>query len=119
MLQCSALGRLNNVISSSQEHPMTSYPSTAIAAQWTRLWVDTSILMADAAAVMAMRSMRMMSGGRAATDEAERMLGEKVEAGFELVGALASGRVKSPQAAARKTVSVMGKRVRGNRKRLG
>jgi len=98
---------------------MTSYPSTAVAAQWTRLWVDTAFLMADAAAVTTMRTMRMLSGGRVATREAERMLSEKVEAGFELAGALASGRVKTPQAAARKTVSVIGKRVRSNRKRLG
>lgn len=98
---------------------MTSYPSTAVAAQWTRLWVDTSFLMADSAAVMAMRAMRMMSGGRTASRETERMLGEKVEVGFELAGALASGKVKTPEAAARKTVSVMGRRVRANRKRLG
>jgi hypothetical protein len=98
---------------------MTRQPSTAVAAQWTRLWVDTSFLMADAAAVMMMRSMRMMAGGRAAGHEAERMLAEKVEAGFELAGALASGRVRNPEAAARKTVSVMGKRVRANRQRLG
>lgn len=98
---------------------MTHHPSTAVAAQWTRLWVDTSFLMADAAAVMAMRTLRMMSGGRTATREAERMLGEKAEAGFELAGAMAAGKMKTPQAAARKTVSVLGKRVRANRKRLG
>lgn len=98
---------------------MTSYPSTAVAAQWTRLWVDTSFMMADSAAVMVMRTMRMMSGGRVASREAERMLGEKAEAGFELAGAMASGKMKTPEAAARKTVSVLGKRVRANRKRLG
>jgi hypothetical protein len=98
---------------------MTRTPSTAVAAQWTRLWVDTSFLMADAAAVMMMRSIRMMSGGRIASREAERMLSEKIETGFELGGALAAGKMKTPQTAARKTVSVMGKRVRANRKRLG
>ena len=98
---------------------MIRTPSPAVAAQWTRLWVDTSFLMADAAAVMMMRSMRMMAGGRPAVRETERMLAEKVEAGFELGGALASGKVRTPAAAARKTVSVMGKRVRANRKRLG
>ena len=98
---------------------MTHMPSTAVAAQWTRLWVDTSVLMADAAAVLAMRTMRLMSGGPSAGDEAQRMIGEKVEVGFELAGALASGSVTTPEAAARKTVSAMGKRVRANRKRLG
>jgi hypothetical protein len=47
------------------------------------------------------------------------MVGEKVEAGSELAGALAGGRVKSPQAAARKALTVYGKHVRGNRRRLG
>lgn len=98
---------------------MTSYPSTAVAAQWTRLWVDTSFLMADSAAVMVMRTMRLMAGGRTASREAERIIGEKVEAGFEIAGAMASGKIRTPEAAARKTVSVMGKRVRANRKRLG
>lgn len=46
------------------------------------------------------------------------MIGEKIEAGSELIGTLAGGRVKSPQAAARKTLSIYGKRVRNNRKRL-
>ena len=92
---------------------------TANAATWTRLWIDTSFLMADAAMVMTMRGWRMMAGGRPATREAERMLGEKVEAGFELAGALASGRVRTPEGAARAAIGTYGKRVRANRKRLG
>jgi hypothetical protein len=89
------------------------------AAQWAHLWTRTSFLMADAAMVLAMRSWRMMLGGPGSVREGERMLSEKVEAGFELAGALASGRVKTPEAAARKAVSVYGKRIRANRKRLG
>ena len=80
---------------------------------------DASRLWADAGMVVALRSWRMMAGGPAARRELERMLSEKVEAGFELGGALAGGRVKSPEAAARKALSVYGKRVRENRKRLG
>ena len=96
-----------------------SFPIAA-SAQWNRLWLDSSRLWADATMVMMLRSWRMMAGGPAAAQrEAERMVSEKVEAGAELAGALAGGRVKSPQAAARKAVSVYGKRVRGNRKRLG
>ena len=86
---------------------------------WARMWLDSSFLIADAAMVMTMRSWRMMAGGRPAMREAELMVREKVEAGAELAGALAGGRLKSPQAAARKAVSVYGKRVRANRKRLG
>ena len=91
----------------------------ATAATWIRLWVDASFLMADAMTVMSLRGWRLMAGGRSAAREAERMLGEKVEAGTELAGALAGGRIRSPEAAARKALSVYGKRVRGNRRRLG
>ena len=98
---------------------MTPSFSPSAAAQWNRLWLDSSRLWADATMVMMLRSWRMMAGGRPAQREAERMFSEKVEAGAELAGALAGGRVKSPQAAARKAVSVYGKRIRGNRKRLG
>ena len=96
---------------------MTRAASTA---DWSRLMFDASRLWADAGMVVALRSWRLMSGGPAAAQrEIERMLSEKVDAGFELGGALAGGRVRSPQAAARKALRVYGKRVRGNRKRLG
>ena len=98
---------------------MIASPSTAAPAQWSRLWLDTSLLMSDAWTVMMLRSWRLMSGGRPAVREAERMVSQKVEAGAELAGALAGGRVRSPEAAARTALSVYGKRVRGNLKRLG
>ena len=98
---------------------MTHTVSTAAAARWTRLWVDASFLMADAAMVMSMRGWRLMAGGRSAAQEAERMLGEKVEAGAQLAGALASGRVRTPEGAARTVITTYGKHVRANRKRLG
>ena len=98
---------------------MTRPVSAATAATWSRLWLDTSFLMADAAMVMTMRGWRMMAGGRPAVREAERMVSEKVEAGFELAGAVARGRVKSPEGAARAAIGTYGKRVRANRKRLG
>jgi hypothetical protein len=88
------------------------------ADDWSRLMFDASRLWADAGMVVALRSWRIMAGGPAAGREAERMLGEKVEAGAELAGALAGGSVKSPEAAARKALTVYGKRIRGNRRRL-
>jgi len=88
------------------------------AADWSRLMFDASRLWADAGMVVALRSWRMMAGGPAAAREAEHMLSEKAEAGFELAGALAGGRVKSPEAAARKAIQVYGRKVRANRKRL-
>lgn len=98
---------------------MTRPISDAALHQWTRLWLDASFVMADAAVVMTMRNMRLMMGGPAAAREGERMMAEKVEAGFELAGALASGRVRTPQGAARKAIGVYGRKVRANRKRLG
>jgi hypothetical protein len=48
----------------------------------------------------------------------KRMVSEKTEAGLELAGALAGGGVTSTEAAARKALTIYGKRVRANRKRL-
>ena len=93
---------------------------TTVATDWSRLMFDVSLVWADAGMVIALRSWRMVAGGPAVTQrEVERMISEKVEAGSELAGALAGGRVKSPRAAARKALTVYGKRVRGNRRRLG
>ena len=85
---------------------------------WSRLMFDISLLWADAGTVMMLRGWRMMAGGPAAAREAERMMSEKVEAGLELAGALAGGRVRTPEGAARKAMTVYGKRVRSNRRRL-
>ncbi len=60
-----------------------------------------------------------MAGGPAAARELERSMSEKVEAGAELAGALAGGRIRSTEAAARKAVTLYGRKVRANRKRLG
>ena len=93
--------------------------SAVPAGPWPGLMLDASLLWADAATVMMLRAWRMMGGGPAATRELERMLSEKVEAGFELAGALAAGKARTPQRAARKAIAVYGRRVRSNRKRLG
>ncbi|WP_118858047.1 hypothetical protein [Sphingomonas mesophila] len=84
---------------------------------------DAAILSAEAGAVMLLRTFKLMAGGAAASREAERMVGEKVAAGFELAGALsaaaARGRPHTPDSAARKALSVYRRHVRANRKRLG
>jgi hypothetical protein len=90
-----------------------------VTTDWTKLLLDASLLCADAGIVVVLRSWRLMAGGAVAQRELERMFSEKAEAGFELAGALAGGRVKSPEGAARKTLGIYGKRVRGNRRRLG
>lgn len=94
-------------------------PRPKPTADWTNLMVDTSRLWADAGMVVALRSGRIMHGGPAAAREFERMISEKVDAGFELASALAVGRLTSPEGAARETLGVFGKRVRSNRRRLG
>jgi hypothetical protein len=86
---------------------------------WTNLIVDASRLSADAGMVVALRSWRNMHGGPDAAREFERMVSEKVKAGFELAGALAVGRLTSPEAATREALGVFGKHVRSNRRRLG
>lgn len=88
-------------------------------ADLANLMVDASRLWADVGMVVAMRSWRMMHGGPAAAREFERMVSEKMEAGFELAGALATGRLASPEAATREILGVFGKHVRSNRRRLG
>ena len=87
-------------------------------ADWTGLMFDTSQLWADAATVVALRSWRLMAGGASAQRELEQMFTEKAEAGFEFAGALAGGLVNSPEAATRKALSVYGRHVRANHKRL-
>ena len=86
---------------------------------WTRLMIDAWRLSADAGMVIALRSWRVMAGGPAAGRELQKAFSEKAEAGAELAGALAGGSVRTPEAAARKTLAVYGKRVRANRRRLG
>jgi hypothetical protein len=99
--------------------PRRKPSSSADTAAWSRLAAEASLLWADAGTVMMLRGWRMMAGGPAAQREAERMVAEKVEAAFEFAGAFASGRIATPEAAARRAVSVYGKRVRANRTRLG
>jgi hypothetical protein len=94
-------------------------PRPKPTADWANLMIDASSLWADAGIVIALRSWRIMHGGPAAAREFERMVSEKVEAGFELAGALAIGRLTSPAAVTRETLGVLGKRVRSNRRRLG
>ena len=85
---------------------------------WANLMLDASRLWAEAGMVVALRSWRMIHGGAAASREFERMLSEKGEAGFELAGALATGRLASTEAATREVLGIFGKRVRGNFRRL-
>jgi hypothetical protein len=93
--------------------------TAAATTDWSHLMFEASNLWAEAGMVIMLRSWRMMAGGPAATREIERTFSEKVEAGAELAGVLAGGRIRTPEAATRAALGIYGKRVRGNRRRLG
>lgn len=96
-----------------------SRSSRTAAADWSAIMVDTSLMCMDAWAVMGLRSMRMIGGGRGAEREAQRMIGEKLAAGFEYAAALSSGAIRTPEAAASAAVAIASRKVRANRRRLG
>jgi len=50
--------------------------------------------------------------------ELERMVSEKVSAGFELANVLAASNAQSVEATARKTLRIYSRHVRGNQRRL-
>jgi len=75
-------------------------------------WVGLAQTMIEAQQVIFLRTLKIMSGGRAAKSEATRMVSEKIEASFEAGGRLAAGR---------STACVLRgyqKKVRANRRRL-
>lgn len=97
----------------------TNAKSFAAAAGWSKIMIDSTLMGMDAWAVMGLRTMKIMTGGRAAEREAQRMVGEKFAAGFELAAALSGGTIRTPKAAAKKAVAIAGGKVRANRRRLG
>ena len=86
---------------------------------WFKLAYETAWLGFDAQRVIALRFMRLATGGAAGRAEAQRMMSEKaaalVEAQIAAAGALAVG---TSAAAARKVLAVYKKRVRANKRRL-
>lgn len=86
-----------------------------------KAWFEAAQFGADSQSVIAMRLMKIASGGPAASTEAERMVSEKVAAFAEAQGlmmaALISG--KSLEAAAVKAYAPYRRAVRANRRRLG
>jgi hypothetical protein len=73
----------------------------------------------EASSVIALRTLKMTTGGAAAYKEACRMISEKFEAGLALQAlASTSGLGFTPYSAAAKTLAHYGRRVRANRRRL-
>lgn len=86
-----------------------------------KTWFEAAQFHADSQSVIAMRLMRIASGGPQAATEAQRMVSEKVaafgEAQGALMGALMTG--SSLDAAAAKVYAPYRRAVRANRRRLG
>jgi hypothetical protein len=87
---------------------------------WFKLAADMARLSVEAQCVIALRMIRLAEGGSRARREADRMILEKLlamgEAGF---GMFLPYRSHRGRAITRNTLRIYGKRVRGNRRRLG
>lgn len=86
-----------------------------------KTWFEAAQFAADSQRVIALRMMRLSSGGPQAATEARRMVAEKVaafgEAHGALMGALVTG--SSFDAAAAKAYAPYRRAVRANNRRLG
>src|SRR5262245_54408230 len=87
---------------------------------WSAVARDAARATANAQGVIALRLAMLARGGAAGRKEAHRMVAEKadalVQAQFAAAKSLASG--KNPPAVMRETISIYGRRVRDNRRRL-
>ena len=87
-------------------------------AEWNALALQSWSLWADASAVMMLRTMRLMGGGKLAEREAQAMVSEKVAAFGEAALGMAFAAPLSA-ASAREALKPYERRVRANRRRLG
>jgi hypothetical protein len=86
---------------------------------WFRAGLQAWSLGLEASSVIALRTLKMATGGVAADAEARRMVSEKIEAGLALqMLALTGGLGLTPQSAVARTLTHYGRKVRANRRRL-
>lgn len=86
---------------------------------WMKLSLDMMALSAESSGVMALRMMKLAAGGTAATDEAQRMVSEKIAAAAEAqTRAWADALTGSSHLTAQRTVTRYRRKVRANRRRL-
>jgi hypothetical protein len=85
-----------------------------------RNWIDASRFALDTQCVIALRVMKMASGGPLAAAEAQRMVTEKVAAlaVAQVAGGLALATGKSLEVATKRAMSPVRSRVHANRRRL-
>jgi hypothetical protein len=87
---------------------------------WFSLGLDMWMLGAEASSVIALRSLKLAAGGAAASEEAGRMVSEKVTAAIVLAQQAMLGQLGSTMPGiASKAVADYRRRVRANRRRLG
>ena len=86
-----------------------------------KAWFEAAQFGADSHSVIAMRLMKIASGGPGATTEAHRMVSEKVAAFAESQGVMMAALMKgtSLDTAAVKAYAPYRRAVRANRRRLG
>ena len=81
--------------------------------------MDVWSLGIEASHVIALRTLKIASGGAAADAEAHRMISEKVEAGWALHALALSGRLgHTAHSASTRTLAHYRRKVRANRRRL-
>jgi hypothetical protein len=86
---------------------------------WLRLGFSTWALGMEASQVIALRTLKILSGGTAGEAEARRMIDEKVQAGLDLQStALTGGLGLTAHGAAGKVLTLYRRKVRANRRRL-
>ena len=86
---------------------------------WPELAIEGWVLGAEMSAVIWLRTLRMMTGGRLATREAERMVSEKIAAAMSVGPAImAGGFGQSVEDATGRAIAHYRRPVRANRRRL-
>jgi hypothetical protein len=87
---------------------------------WASAGFEAWALGIEASQVIGLRAVRMAAGGAAASDEAQRMMSEKLASVLELQAAMMTGRLGSdPLSGTRKMVRHYRRKVKANAKRLG
>ncbi|MES2097640.1 MAG: hypothetical protein V4459_12855 [Pseudomonadota bacterium] len=87
-------------------------------------WINASAnawaLGMEASAVIGLRMAKMATGGAGSSDEAQRMVSEKLDSAIELQTAMMTGQLgKTPLEGTQKILRHYRRKVRANRRRLG
>ena len=85
---------------------------------WFRMSIDAWSLGVEASSVIALRVMKIASGGKGGEAEASRMISEKITAGLDLQRMAMTGGLGLSGNGAAKTLGYYRRKVRANRRRL-